>query len=206
MNKAKPRLSEGLRIFSTRQKPRGLSRASPRQIVSLRLWEFGKLFSARYRGGPLPDDDSGRDDIEPVIHHFAALPQAKRRAQRWLEVWAPWLTLKEQREIISEGIMNAREWSADQVAWRYRVTRKERDMLGLTTIGATDFGRAARTKRRKERDRLRKAKQRRDRGKPTRKQYEEQSISRTKPWLDEGISRASWYRRQRGGETSAATA
>ena len=71
-------------------------------------------------------------------------------------------------------------------------------MLGLTTIGAIDFGRAARAKRRKERDRLRKAKQRRDRGKPTRKQYEEQSISRTKPWLDEGISRASWYRRQRG--------
>lgn len=152
----------------------------------------------------MPDDDAGRDDIEPVIHHLAALPQAKRRIEHWLRHWAPWLTLEEQRAIILDGIDNARAWTADQLAWRYRVTKEERTMLGLTTIGAIDFGRAARAKRRKERDRLRKAKQRRNEGKPTRKQYEEQSISRTKPWLDEGVSRASWYRRRT--ETGAATA
>ena len=145
---ATPRLSNQLKIFSTRQKKRGHSRASPRQMVAFRLRDFDTLFSSRYRGGPLPDDDSGRDDIEPVIHHLAALPA--RRAQHWLKVWAPWLTLREQEAIVADELMNARKWTADQLACRYRVTRKERDMLGLTTIGATDFGKAARTKRRKE--------------------------------------------------------
>ena len=210
MSKATPRLSDRLRIFSTRQKTRGRSRASPRQIVSLRLRDFATLFRVRYHGGPLPDDDSGRDDIGPVIQHLAALPQPKRRAERWLREWAPWLTLAEQEEIITDGLMNARAWRADDLAWRYRVTREERTMLGLTTIGAVDFGKAARTKRRNERDRMRKAKQRRDRDQKLRAEYLAQhSISRTEPWRTEGISRASWYRRQRqmrGTETSAATA
>lgn len=182
-------------------------RASPQQIVSLRLNDLAALLRSRYRRAELPDDDSGRDDIEPVIHHLAALAQPARRAAHWLEVWAPWLTLREQQQIIKDGIAGARAWSADQLAWRYRVTREERDMLGLTTIGAIDQGKAARTKRRRERDRKRKADKRRAQGVKPRAEYEARGLTRLKPWQEAGMSRASWYRkRQRETETSPATA
>lgn len=193
--------------FSERRKP-GKRKASPQQIVALRLRDFATLFRARY-GGILPDDDSGRDDLEPVIHHLAALSQPARRAAGWLELWAPWLTLGEQRRVISDGIATARAWRADQLAWRYRVTREERTMLGLTTIGAVDHGKAARTKRRRERDRQRKAAARRAAGIKPRGEYVAGSLDRAQPWKAQGISRATWYRRRtclKGSETGPATA
>lgn len=192
--------------FSERMKRRR-ARASPQQIVSLRLADFAKLLRSRYSGTVLPDDDAGRDDIEPVIHHLAALTHPARRAAHWLELWAPWLTLAETNTIITTAIANARPWTADQLAWRYRVTKEERTMLGLTTIGAIDQGKAARTKRRKERDRARKRAKRQAAGATPRTTYEAHSLEHTKPWLAEGMSRAKWYRkRHRETETGPATA
>jgi len=190
----RPKLGK-LKLYSSRQKQR--RHASPRQIVALRLNDFAILFRSRY-GIALPDDDAGRDDLEPVIHHLASMPQASKRIGFWLEIWAPWLTLTEQRSIISDGIANARAWSADQLAWRYRVTAAERTGLGLTTIGAIDQGKAARTKARKQRARHRMAKARHNAGSLPRQQYEQASKSQRRPWLEQGISRRTWYRRQRG--------
>lgn len=200
-----------VKLWSTRRKPgnRASRKASPQQIVGLRLYELARLLASRYGAPRLPDDDSGRDDIEPVVHHMAALTQPARRIAKWLRLWAPWLTLEEMDEITSRGIATARAWKADQLAWRYRVTKEERDMLGLTTIGAIDYGKAARTKRRKERDRQRKAKARRTAGAKPRTEYLKASTAREKPWQVEGISRASWYRRNklsRETETGPATA
>jgi hypothetical protein len=202
MQSARPR--PNVKWFSTRQKP-GRRRASPQQIVALRLHDFARLFRSRY-GLTLPDDDAGRDDIEPVIHHIAALKQPARKAALWLELWAPWLTLREQRQFISNGIAGARAWKADQLAWRYRVTKEERTMLGLTTIGAIDHAKAARTKRRRQRDRQRKEAARRAAGAMPRKEYETTSLSRTKPWTEQGISRATWYRRNAKTETDTSPA
>lgn len=200
------RTTARVKWFSNRQKHKRNRKSSPQQIVGLRLHEFARLFASRYHGTQLPNDDAGRDDIEPVMHHMAALTQPARRAQYWLELWAPWLTLAEQREIISGGIATARSWKADQLAWRYRVTKEERDMLGLTTIGAIDYGKAARTKRRKDRDRQRKSASRRAAGMKPRTEYEAASLSKAQPWKAQGISRASWYRRKRETETCPATA
>lgn len=200
----KPRIRANVKWFSNRRKGKARRKASPQQIVSLRLAEFAVLFRSRYASVTLPDDDSGRDDIEPVIHHLASLRQPARRAEQWLRLWAPWLTIAEQHKIISEGIANARPWTADQLAWRYRITKEERTMLCLTTIGAIDQGKAARTKRRKQRDRDRKASARRVAGAQPRADYEAASIAKRQPWVEQGISRRTWYRRQRG--TRPATA
>ncbi len=145
----------------------------------------------------MPDDDAGRDDIELVLHHIAALPQAARKARGWLELWAPWLTLAEQRSMIVNGIESARAWRADQLAWRLRLTKEERTMLGITTIGAVDHGKAARIKRRKERDKQRKQQARRAAGVKPRSEYRAASVSHNEPWKEAGVSRATWYR-QRG--------
>lgn len=201
----RPRLKGNVKWFSERQKrKRSHARASPHQIVALRLHEFARLLAHRYRGPQLPDDDSGRDDLEPVIHHLVSMSQPKRRAEQWLDLWAPWLSRAESLKIITEGIATARAWTADQLAWRYRVTREERTMLGLTTIGAIDYGKGARTKRRRDLDKQRKANARRAAGMKPRAEYEATSIARQQPWTAAGISRATWYRlRQR--ETRPAT-
>lgn len=193
-----------VKLWSTRRKLRGVRsgrKASPLQIVGLRLWDFARLLEHRY-GLPLVDSEDSRDALEPVIHHMAALTQPARRISKWLRLWAPWLTLEEQDQIIASGIATARAWKADQLAWRYRVTVQERDMLGLSTIGAIDRGKAARTKRRKARDRDRKATARAKAGMMARAEYEAQSLERAKPWQQEGISRRTWYRRRKPDGTT----
>jgi hypothetical protein len=77
-------------------------------------------------------------------------------------------------------------------------------MLGVTTIGAIDENKAARAKRRRQLDRQRKENARRARGVKPRKVYEGQSVEQAQPWVDEGVSRRTWYRRNRG--TTPATA
>lgn len=197
--------------FSTKQKPGKRRRPSPMQLVGLRLHDLAKIFRARY-GVTLPDDDAGRDDLMVAVHHLASLAHPRGHIAKWLNLWAPWLTLAEQQQIIGEAIANPQKWKADALAWRMRLTKEDRRMLGVTTIGAIDENKAARTKRRKALDRQRKENARRAKGIKPRQSYEGQSISKSKPWIAEGISRASWYRRKAAAETtpqpetSAATA
>lgn len=183
-----------VRYYSTRQKGRR-KRSTPMQIVALRIADLSTIFRSRW-GTVLPDDDSGRDDIKLAVDHLAALAHPARAITKWLETWAPWLTLAEQRAVISEGIANQRNWKADALAWRLHLTREERTMLGITTIGAIDHGKAARKKLRKERERVRQEAKRRAAGALPRQEYEARSKQKAKPWIAEGISRRTWYRRQ----------
>src|SRR5688572_8477787 len=129
-------LPGNVKWYSNKLKPKGgksRRHASPQQMVALRLADFARLFRVRYGRAELPDDDSGRDDIEPVLHHLAQLRQGHRRCAMWLELWAPWLTIAEQRAIISKAMATQRMWTADALAWRYRLTKEERRMLGIST-------------------------------------------------------------------------
>jgi hypothetical protein len=192
MEPAKQRAT--VRYFSTKQKGKR-KRSTPMQIVALRIADLSTLFRSRW-GLVLPDDDAGRDDLRLAADHLAALAHPARAITRWLETWAPWLTLAEHRQIIADGIANQRHWKADALAWRLRLTREERTMLGITTIGAIDHGKAARTKKRREYQRNWKAEKRRIAGAVPRAEYEAQSVEKTKPWMAEGISRRTWYRRR----------
>lgn len=195
----KPLRKSRVRWFSDRQKRKRNGRRSPRQLVSLRLHDLAKLFRHRY-GVELPDDDAGRDDLAVAINHIVCLLYPRRHAANWIDLWAPWLSAAEQRRIVDLAIADTQYWTADELAWRLRVTKEERRMLGLTTIGAIDETTGDRAARRLEKQRERQAKYRHDNGaKPRAK-----SVSRIKPWVSEGISRATWYRRKRGIETTSA--
>lgn len=184
-----------VRWFSTKQKDGKRRRRSPLQLVGLRLHDLAKIFRARY-GNQLPDDDAGRDDLMVAVHHLASLAHPRGHIAKWLDLWAPWLTLAEHKAIIGEALASPQKWKADALAWRMRLTKEDRRMIGVTTIGAIDENKAARTKRRRALDRQRKENARRAKGIKPRTEYEHQSISKAKPWKAEGISRASWYRRQ----------
>lgn len=188
--------------FSDRQKPKHkAARRTPMQLVALRLHDLAKIFRHRY-GIELPDDDAGREDLEIAVNHLANLARPRRHIANWIGLWAPWLTAAEQSDLVGKALANPQHYKADGLAWRLSLKAEERRMLGITTIGAIDENKAARAKRRRTLERERKAKQRRAKGAKPRKVYEAQSISNAMPWVSEGISRATWYRRKQSGETA----
>lgn len=174
------------------------------QLVALRLHDLAKIFRSRW-GMVLPDDDAGREDLETAINHLASLARPRRHIANWISLWAPWLTASEQQEMVGKALANPMHWKADQLAWRLSLKAQERRMLGITTIGAIDENKAARTKRRRRLDKERKAKLRRAKGAKPRKDYECQSVEAQMPWIDEGISRRTWYRRRSKPDTAGTT-
>jgi hypothetical protein len=91
-------------------------------------------------------------------------------------------------------------WKADQLAKYLGLTYAQRQALRLTAIGSVDIGKRARRVLRQRKDRL--AKERKRRAAGMRPQSE--SLSAIKPWRELGMSRATWYRRnkaRRRGET-----
>ena len=94
---------------------------------------------------------------------------------------------------------------ADPLAKYLGLTYQQRTILGITTIGACDFSKAQRKKQRKHKDRITKERKRREAG----MRPQSESLSATEPWTAEGMSRATWYRRnkaRRKGETTLSTA
>lgn len=131
----------------------GKARTAP-QIAALRLNDLARLFRARY-GLTLPDDDAGRDDLQVALSHIAPLANSRGRMGRYIEIWAPWLTVKEAKVLIDQALTDPQVWKADQLAWRLRLTAVDRATLGITTIGAVDMNKAARARARKARSRER---------------------------------------------------
>jgi hypothetical protein len=192
-----PRLRGNVKWFSEKLKPRcKVARRSPMQLLTLRLNDLAKLFRGRY-GITLPDDDAGRDDLWIALNHLACLPHPQAAMTHWIEIWAPWLTAAESRDMLAQIMPHPTRWEADPMAWRLKLMMEERTVLGITTIGSIDVNKAARKKLRKKRSAKRKEGQRRKQGAKPRALYEAESISNARPWEDEGISRATWYRHKR---------
>jgi hypothetical protein len=90
-----------------------------------------------------------------------------------------------------------RRWRADKLAWRLRLTSADRATLKITTIGSIDKAKSQRWHERRERARAAKEERRRATGAKARADYEAAALSRQQPWLELGISRRTWYRRDR---------
>jgi hypothetical protein len=107
-------------------------------------------------------------------------------------------------ERIMEEAGPPRFWSDDACAYGIKLTYAVRQALQITSVGSIDKTKAQRTELRKKRNRNREALRRRAAGaKPRRK-----SLSRTRPWLDEGISRRTWerHRAKSGGDANSCAA
>jgi hypothetical protein len=169
----------------------------PVSMAALRCAEIKRLFVDRY-GRALPDDDAGKDDARIMVHHLAMMSGDQRaRMKSWLTVWAPWMSADETIELINIVIAKPLRWRADKLASRLNLREADRARLGITTIGAVDMTKAEREAARKARMRQAKREQRRKQGFKPRAEYLATSAERTKPWVAEGVSRRTWYRRNR---------
>jgi hypothetical protein len=169
-------------------------------MTRIRLRELERLFSLRY-GKFLPRNAVGRDALTITAHHIVHMgPNAEDHITAWARVWAPWMPAKRATELAARVIANPAKFKADTLGERLRLTREERDYLGITTIGAVGQSVQERKELRQYRRRLKARLHRQRRGAKTRSEYEEGALTRTKPWNALGISRRTWYRRGRPGE------
>ncbi|MGX4772014.1 hypothetical protein ACWAUC_19765 [Bradyrhizobium guangdongense] len=174
----------------------GAKRGNDRvHLAPIRISELCRLFRARY-GQHLPDDDAGRDDARIMAHHLAMITgDQRRRIASWLGTWAPWMRLDEMSRIIEAVIAKPFRWNADTLGKRLNLAYADRQRLKITSIGAVDVTKAQRAAARKARKREDMSQRRRAAGVKPRSQYEATAAARAKPWEAEGVSRATWYRR-----------
>lgn len=160
----------------------------------MRLREIEAIISHRH-GSILPETDDGDIYIEA-----AAFSLSDQDMVDWCKKWAPWAHDEIVGPIVEKAKKRRRMMRADGVAGLLKVTMSERSDLGLKTIGACDMSKADRTawakERKRARDRKRMEKKRAGKSRKDRQSYEAESAENLKPWLAEGISRRTWYRRR----------
>jgi hypothetical protein len=164
-------------------------------IGLLMLCDLENFLSDTYdRHGPsMPEgDDAASEHFVVLLHYVAQLgdPSAMRAAKAR---WCPWLTEAEYIATIAAVERKPLRWNADGLAAEIGLNYATRTRLGITAIGATDFCKGKRTKRRNKRSNAAKLARRAAAGaKP-----HAMSAERLKPWLDLGISRATYNRRRK---------
>jgi hypothetical protein len=157
-------------------------------IAALTIGDLETFFGDKYRD-TFPDDDAGRDDLIVLLQYMAQLGDP-RAMTACAGRWCPWLSEAEYTAMLA-GIERApMRWRADGLAAEIGLNRATRTRLGITTIGAIDFGKGKRTKLRKKGKRLKMIARRAEAGAAS----HAVSAARLKPWVDQGMSRATWYR------------
>lgn len=160
--------------WQARQRRKGDSGTEPSRLITLiRLRELERIFQSRY-GRFLPDDDAGRDDLALAANHIVFLRgEVVEHIVGWARAWAPWMP-HDEAAALAERIAPAPEkFTADELAWRLRLSMSERTDLKITTIGSFDVAKAERLElrkaKRREAERKRRAAHRtgKPRGRPT---------------------------------------
>jgi hypothetical protein len=116
-----------------------------------------------------------------------------------IELRAPWMCEDEAQELLDEiNLMPPwqRKPKARTLGERLQVVYGERARLQLKTIGCCDMTEKAMELLRKQKKRARMRALRQENGGKPRAEYLAASLSQTKPWLAEGISRRTWERRR----------
>lgn len=167
-----------------------------RTQAAIRCAELTRLFDDKYGQMTLPASDEGYQAARVMAHHIGRLRHPDRRMSDWLGACAGFLSMADRERLISEVEECRLKWTADKLAWKFKVTAEQRTRLKLTTIGAIDMPKAERIKRRRATKNARRQAYRQAEGAMSRTEYRK-AIKSAKPWQAAGISRATWYRRHR---------
>jgi len=142
--------------------------------------------------------------------YLAGPANQKRSVRRWCRRWAPWLSDAEIAALVAETVERSKRgarWSPDQSATVLEITVADRTTHGFRFLGAMDdpdYEIRLDLKREKAAARARRFRAANRTGQP-RDVYEANSLSRTKPWEQDGISRSAWERRRRKKAGAAST-
>jgi hypothetical protein len=188
------------------------NRRKRRHTYDVRVGQISQLTRLiRYRHGRGLDTDDADAYLVPIAkRQYLKLRLRKPVAdagpvcdllQTWAENHAPQLPERVLRAAAEHAFLNPRLESAETLGRTVRLTYAERTLLKINSIGSHDVSKADRARlakeRRRARDRDRKAAKRLAQDMTPRNVYLAESLSRTRPWEAEGISRRTWERRRR---------
>ncbi|MGY4437063.1 hypothetical protein ACVWWO_009540 [Bradyrhizobium sp. F1.13.1] len=169
-------------------------------MAPVRVAELERLLNHRYGQAELPADDAGLDDAKIVVHHLVQIGGKIApgvRASAWLARRAPWMSRDEAEALIAAALAKPIRWGAETMGKRLRLTWTERNQLKITTIWAFDITREEAAAVQARTRRLARQAKRRLKGAKSRHEYEASAIGHGHPWVAEGVSKATWYRRQK---------
>jgi hypothetical protein len=169
-----------------------------------RFEQIHRLLRARY-GREVPNLDDSCLIFEAMARLFrvemGALYENETQSlvafDRWIGVWAPWMSEREIGEAWQSAMKFKKRPTAQTLARMFRVTWEERERLEIYHFGACDLTNsefaAAKRRKKRSRDRQQKGKRRAEMGAIPRKQYEEESVAARCRRM--GISRSTFYNR-----------
>jgi hypothetical protein len=174
-----------------------------------RLADICRLIESRY-GPMIPEHD---EPLDPFVFTMAnavlassGQTRAIERLTRLIARFEPWRTphARYAAEAINK-LKYARLVSDAKAGELLRLTLAKREALGITTISPFDLTadqfKACKQEKKRAADRARDARKRAESGAMTRQKWLEKvnssSCRNSKPWLASGVSRATWYRRER---------
>jgi hypothetical protein len=138
------------------------------------------------------------------LHPRQALQKQKRSVRNWARSKAPRLTLVELEALVARTVTSNKRWSRDQSAAVLGIGVRDSQEHGFKFLGADDDPNYVnRNKAKAEKAAARARKYRAANGAKPRTVYEANSLSRTKPWEPDGISRRTWERRRKKADASA---
>jgi hypothetical protein len=152
-----------------------------------RVLELSRIYYQQYPNG-LPHNGLGVKYAKYYCRTAAFLPDDRR--EQWLKRHAGWMDASTRDYILRLGPY---WYSPQSLGDRLELYDEGRERCRAWSIEAIDVNEEQRRMINKEKDRKRKENRRRKDGAMPR----EQSLSRTKPWEAEGISRSTWERRRR---------
>jgi hypothetical protein len=170
-------------------------------LRKLRFGDVRKLIIHRYGPAGCPDDDAGRPDLMELLYLASMAPAgAKEKVTHLIELYAPWMQPEEVQSLIQHLCVTPNYQklrTAEELGRILHLTNADRERLKLWRIRPVDMTAEQLAQQTKERERIRRAAQRRKTGIRTREAYLAELALRPKPWLAEGISRRTWERRQK---------
>lgn len=171
-------------------------RKQPADLRALRVRDLNRLFQARY-GHKAPDTPQVREHVAIIAHHLAQLPYNTEKAvMGWLEGNAPFYTITETKELLAAVSFSPKHWKARRLGFLLKLPFNDRAKMRITTIAAYDMSEARREIRRKQMAKDRMQRIRREKGAVPRAQYLATTLTASKPWIAEGITRRTWERRR----------
>jgi hypothetical protein len=173
-------------------------------IRRVRLGNVRTLIQHRC-GHTLPDDDAGQEYLIEMLKIISLGPDPERKMVNVVEVFAPFMNNGDAEKIIVhvKRMLTWERWPKAKILGEsLRLTNAERERFGLWAIAPCDISEEDLAEQRKAKERARKARYRqRKKEMQSRAEYlATHSINRTKPWLAEGISKATFYRRKKERE------
>jgi len=161
-------------------------------------------------GGPLPDDDAGREEGHELLLLQSLHPtHPVERMRGEIKVWLPWMQGEEGERVIDNILVLPlpRRWSTrKELGERMRLTDRERTAAKAWSILPVDITEEELKERAKERARWRRKERQRDQGVKPRIIWQQQNPeAKTEPWKALGVSRATFYRRKAAGLLASET-